>query len=145
MNLNPQCFPNATLADLLKALRAGRTINSPMGIVLRLQGDQREIEVATHGGRNGLGSFPMTQQGLEDGIMVAYEVLDDDDETLIGWQVESNGETYKHLSDEHLSFQEAQALLREAAQESPDEEWSLLPVYAGEVPGSGFAYESARA
>lgn len=148
MNLNPDYFYNATLADLLKMLRAGRTFENEMGLILSINPNEQQVEVATRVGEDGkavLGWFPVTQQGLEDAILVGFEEIEDDSESLIGWQVFSHGETYKRLSDEVLTLAEARADLKEAESDAEDQEWSLRPVYAEGSPQASMNAQSARA
>lgn len=147
MNLNPNYFNNLTLAEMLKVLRAGRTFENDMGMILSIHPVERKIEVATRVGEDGKavhGWFPMTQQGLEDGILVGFEEIEEDSESLIGWQVYSYGETYNRMSDEVMPLKQALAELREAEVDASDQEWSLLPVYAGS-PADILSAQTARA
>lgn len=148
MNLNPTYFNDMTLANLLKMLRAGRTFENDMGMILSINANEQKVEVATRVGENGKavhGWFPMTQQGLEDAILIGFEEIEEDSESLIGWQVYSYGETYKLMSDEVVTLKEAIGDLREAEVQAPDQEWSLRPVYvSGSTQGSMSAqYASA--
>lgn len=147
MNLNPEYFNDLSLAELLKMLRNGKSFENDMGLMLSRQPVERQIEVATRvrSGKAVHGWFPMTQQGLEDAILVGFAEIEDDSDNLIGWQVYSYGETYKRMSDEVLTLKEALADLKEAEIEASDQEWSLLPVYAGEIPHISMVAQQARA
>lgn len=145
MNLNPAYFNDMTLAELLKFLRAGKSFKNKMGLILSIHPVERQIEVATHNGRAVHGWFPMTQKGLEEAIIVGFQEIEEDSDSLIGWQVYSYGETYKRMSDEVAPLSEALADLREAEVEASDLEWSLLPVYASGSPQAAMTTQSARA
>lgn len=145
MNLNPDYFNDLSLAELLKVLRAGKTFENDMGMILSIHPKERQIEVATHNGQAVHGWFPVTQKGLEDAIIVGFEAIEEGSDNLIGWQVYSYGETYNRMSDEVLTLEEARTELQEAEASASDQEWSLLPVYAGGSPQTAMTAQSARA
>lgn len=147
MNLNPDCFSNLTLADIVKSLSSGVSFENKMGLRLMRHPVERNIEIATEteAGYAGHGLFPMTQQGLEDAILAGFEWLEDTEASLMGFQVYSYGETYNCMSDEVLTLDQALTELTEAEINEPDLEWSLLPVYAGGATLAAMTSQSACA